>query len=172
MGANQVSLSFYPQRWRERRTPDWTGLTDAEKPIQRIDSVPVTNSDGRPLPPAEVKSWLTDQGFTPLKWGEGHLFERGQVQSMFGLEKEIEITVCEVAEEVTDVYCRFTLTCDGPPPLREWAGFVAELCKRFQLRLEPDGTAPCSAVEFERVVRDSIYYRQFAASFGWAIADV
>jgi hypothetical protein len=146
-------------------------LTEAEKPMQLIESVPVTDSDARPLAPAEVKCWLTNQGFTPLEWGEGRVFERGQVHSTYGLEKEIEIRVGEVAEEVTDVYCRFTLPCDRPPSLREWAGFVADLCKHFQLRLEPDGTTPCSAAEFEVFVRGSIYYRQFGASFGWAAVD-
>jgi hypothetical protein len=171
MAANQISVSFYPVRWREHRIPDWTGLTEAEKPIQRIESVPVTNSDGCPLAPGDVKSWLTKQGFIPLEWGEGRVFERGQVHSISGMEKEIEITVCEATEEVTDVYCRFTLSCDRPPSLREWTGLVAELCKQFQLRLEPEGTAPCSAAEFELFVRDSIYYRQFASSFGWATVD-
>jgi hypothetical protein len=171
VGAHQISISFYPQRWQERRTPDWTLLTVSGDPIQLIDSVPVTDSDARTLAPAEVKSWLIQQGFTPLDWGEGRVFERGQVHSIFGPEKEIEISVCEVAEEVTDVYCRFTLPRNGPPCLQKWAEFVAELCKNFQLRLKPDGTSPCSPAEFEAFVRDSIEYRQFAASFGWAIVD-
>lgn len=171
MGVHQISLSFYPPRWRERRTPHLTLLTESDNPVQLIDSVPVIDSHGLPLAPSEVKSWLTKQGFTPLEWGEGRVFERGRVHSIYGLEKAIEITVSEAAEEVTDLYCRFTLPCDGPPSLREWAGFVADLCKYFQLRLEPEGTAPCSAAEFAMLVGDNIAYRQFAASFGWGPVD-
>jgi hypothetical protein len=82
-------------------------------------------------------------------------------------EKEIEVCVGEEAGEATHLYCRFTLTRDDLPPLREWVRFVAALCKRFQLGLRADGVAPCSGTEFEAAVRRNRNWRRFADSLGW-----
>jgi hypothetical protein len=167
VAVNQVSLFFYPPRWKQRLTPSPTAWTDEGKPVQIAEAVPVDGADGPPVPADVLKGWLTERGFIPVEWGRGSVFERGQVFSTFGPEKEIEVSVGEEAGEVTELYCRFTLPRRSPPPVAEWAGFVAALCGRFGLRLEAQGAAPCGEAEFIAAVRDSRNYGEFAASFGW-----
>ncbi len=164
---NQVSLFFYPPRWRQRLTPDPTALNHEGKPVLVASSVPVDSAAGPPLPPEAVKAWLAGRGFTPVAWGRGQFFERGRVRSIFGPEKEVEVSVGERAGEVTDLYGRFTLPRPAPPPLAEWALFAAELCNCFGLRLGGSGVAPCDATEFLAAVRADRNYRHFATSFGW-----
>jgi hypothetical protein len=171
VAVNQVSLFFYPPRWKQRLTPDPRARTDEGKPVQLVDAVPVAGAAAPPLSPDTVKEWLAERNFIPVEWGRGSVFERGQVRSIFGPEKEIEVSVGEEAGEVTKLYCRFTLPRHNPPPLAAWAGFAAELCGRFGLRLGAEGVAPCGAAEFLTAVRGHRFYREFAASFGWGVAS-
>lgn len=171
MAVNQVSLFFYPPRWQQRRTPDPTALTDQGIPLQIVDAVPVTAADSPPVATAALKGWLAENGFAPADWGEGSILQRGQVRSIFGWEKEVEVSAGDEAGEVTDLYVRFTLPRRDPPPLPEWASFAADLCRRFHLRLGAEGFAPCGEAEFLAAVRGDRFYREFAASFGWAADD-
>jgi hypothetical protein len=114
-----------------------------------------------------VKAWLVERGFKAVDWGEDTVFQRVHLESIFGLEKEIEVSVTAEAGEVTEVYSRFTLPRCNPPPLNDWAEFAMELCNRFRLRLGAEGVVPCSEAEFLAAVRDNCFYRKFAASFGW-----
>lgn len=167
MAVNQVSLFFYPPRWQQRCVPDPTALTDLGTPLQRVYAVPAANADGPLVSATAVKGWLAERGFTPVEWWPDGLFERGQVRSMFGLEKEIEIRVGEEAGEITDLYCRFTLPRRTPPPLSEWTGLMAELCGRFGLRQGSNGVAPCGEAEFRAAVQGDRFYQHFAALYGW-----
>ena len=167
MAVNQVSLFFYPPRWRQRLRPASGMLTDQGTPVQIADAVPVAGADGPVVSAVSLKGWLTEYGFAPVEWGQGGTFQRGQVRSMFGLEKEIEVCVGDDSGEATELYCRFTLSRRSPPPLAEWAGFAAELCRRFHLRLGAEGVAPCGEAEFLTAVRGHRSYQEFAASFGW-----
>jgi hypothetical protein len=160
VAVNQVSLFLCPPRWRR--------LTRHPKAFI-ADAVPDPAANAPPLPPAVVKGWLAEHGFTPVEWGRGHIFERGQLVSIFGPEKEIEVSVGDEAEEVTGLYCRFTLPRRSPPPLTEWAGFGAELCACFRLQLGSEGTASCGEAEFLDALRSDRNYREFAASFGWEV---
>ena len=169
MAVNQVSLFFYPPRWQQRLTPEPKALTDEGKPVQIADAVSVAGADAPPLSAAAVNGWLAEQGFTPVEWGRGSVFERGQVRSIFGPEKEIEVSIGEEAGEITNLYIRFTLPRRNPPPLAEWSGFAAELCGCFRLRLGAEGVAPCGEAEFLAAVRGHRFYREFAASFGWEV---
>lgn len=132
---------------------------------RRLSAGLVAASDAPAVPTAALKVWLTERGFARVEWGV--TFHRGRVGSIFGPEKEIEASVGEEAWEITDLYVRFTLTRRSPPPLPEWAGFAAELCRRFHFRLGAEGVAPCGAAEFLAAVRGHRSYREFAASFGW-----
>jgi hypothetical protein len=166
MAVNQVSLFFYPPRWSQRLTVvDPTALTDDGTPVQIASAVPSESADEPPVAVAAVAAWLRDQGFTPVAWGRA--FERGRVRSMFGPEREIIVHVNGDAAEVTDLYCRFTLPVRISPALNEWAGFAAEMCARFDLRLGADGVAPCSAIEFTAAVRGHRFFQEFAMRFGW-----
>ena len=168
MAVNQVSLFFYPPRWEQRLTPDRTALPDQGTPLQNmVDAVPVAASDAPSVSAAALKAWLAEQGFVPADWGEGSILQRGEVRSVFGTEKEIEVSVGDEAGEATELYARFTLPRRTPPPLPAWAGFVAELCRRFHLRLGAEGIAPCGEAEFQAAVMDHQFYRDFAATFGW-----
>jgi hypothetical protein len=167
VAVNQVSLFFYPPRWQQRlTTPNPAALTDEGKPVQIAGAEQVVGTDAPTVPTAALKEWLTERGFAQVEWGV--TFQRGQVRSIFGLEKEIEVCVGDGAGEVTDLYIRFTLPRRNPPPLSEWSAFAVELCHRFQLRLGAEGIAPCSEAEFLATVRGHRFYREFAASFGWA----
>jgi hypothetical protein len=159
VAVNQISLSLYSGRWRQRLTQN--------RAVFIADAVPDPTADAPPLPPAVVKGWLAERGFNLVKWGRGCVFERGQLLSIFGPEKEIEVSVNEEAGDVTGLYCRFTLPRRSPPPLTAWAGFGAELCGRFGLRLGAEGTAPCGEAEFLDALRSNCFYREFAAAFGW-----
>jgi hypothetical protein len=168
VAVNQVSLFFYPPRWQQRLTHDPTALTDQGMPLQIADAVPVASADAAPVWATALKGWLADNGFTPVDWGQGSTLQRGQVRSIFGLEKEVEVSVGDEGGEVTELYVRFTLPRRTPPPLPEWARFAAELCRRFHLQLGAEGVAPCGKAEFLAAVRGHRFYREFAASFGWA----
>jgi hypothetical protein len=172
VAVNQVSLTFYAPRWKQRLTTYPTARTFSGEPLQIADAVPAADEDAPFVQTGSIVGWLADQGFMPANWGRGSLFERGQVKSLFGLEKEIEVSVGDEAGEVTDLYCRFTLPRDTPPPLSEWAEFVSQLCKRFHLRLGADGIAPCGEAEFMAAVKDNFNYRDFAASFSRDRPDV
>jgi hypothetical protein len=167
VAVNQVSLFFYPPRWQQRLTPHLTAITDEGKPLHIADAVPVPGADTQPLLPAVVKGWLAEQGFTPVEWGRGSVFQRGQLLSIFGPEKEVEVSVSEEAGEVTELFCRFTLPHRNPPPLSDWAAFAAALCSRFCLRLGDEGVASCGEAEFLDAVRGNRFYGEFASSFGW-----
>jgi hypothetical protein len=166
MAVNQVSLFFYPPRWQQQVTTSTRGRTAAVTPIWIARAARAAN-DGPAVTGADLKAWLTEQGFTSVEWGKGNVFERGQVPSIFGPEKAIEVSVGEEAGEVTHLYCRFTLPRDMPPPLTEWSAFVVLLCRRFCLRLAPDGVEPCSETEFLTAVRANRNWQEFAHSFGW-----
>lgn len=167
MAVNQVSLFFYPPRWQQLLRSDPTALTNEGKPLQIAHTVPVPNAIGLPVTKASMKKWLAEHGFTPVDWGEGLTFQRGQVRSYFGLEKEVEVSLGDVTGEVAELYCRFTLQPRIPPALADWAELMAELCRHFDLRLGADGKAPCSASEFVVAVEDHRFYREFAERFGW-----
>jgi hypothetical protein len=164
MAVNQVSLFFYPLRWTQRLTPS-RGRTDAGTPVQIADAIPVEGATAAPVPVDTVKKWLLEQGFTPVDWRPARIFERGQVRSMFGCEKEIEVSVAEHAGEVVDLYCRFTLPRGNLPPVNAWADFIAALCERFGLRL-PNGATPCTATEFRAAVERDRNYQSAIASGG------
>lgn len=166
MAVNQVSLFFYPPRWRQRlTTPNPAALTDRGTPVQVAGAEPVTGADGPAVTTTAMKAWLADRGFAQVEWGV--TFQRGQVRSIFGPEKEIEVCVGDESGEVTGLYIRFTLPRREHPPLPAWAGFATELCSRFQLRLGAEGIAPCGEAEFLAAVRGHRFFLEFAASFGW-----
>jgi hypothetical protein len=167
VAVNQVSLFFYLPRWQQRLTPAPNALTDQGTPLMIADAVPVAEADAAPVSTDVVKGWLAENGFTPVEWGHGRTLQRGQVRSIFGQEKEIEVCVGDVTGEATELYVRFTLPRRNPPPLSEWAEFAAGLCRRFHLRLGAEGVAPCGQAEFLAAVRGHRFYREFAASFGW-----
>jgi hypothetical protein len=169
VAVNQVSLFFYPHRWQQRLTPHATALTDQDQHLQIADAVPVANVEGPAVSVTAVKAWLVENGFVPAEWGVSCILQRGQVQSIFGREKEIEVCVADEAGEFTDLYIRFTLTRHTLPPLYEWAIFVVELCRRFHLRLGTEGVPRCSEAEFLSAVRADRFYREFAASYGWEV---
>lgn len=168
MAVNQVSFFFYPPRWQQRLIAHPTALTDQGTPVQIADAVPVADSDAPPVSVAALVAWLGEQGFAPADWGEGSILQRGQVRSIFGPEKEVEVRVGREAGQVTGLYVRFTLPRRTPPPLLEWARFAVDLCSRFNLRLGAEGVAPCGQAEFLAAVRSHRFYQEFAASFGWA----
>jgi hypothetical protein len=166
VAVNQVSLFFYPPLWQQRLTPDPTARTAQGTPLLIADAVPVADVDVAPVSAAVVKAWLAENGFTPVEWGHGRILQRGQVWSIFGPEKEIDVCVGDEAGEATHLHVRFTLPRRNPP-LPEWAGFTAGLCRRFHLRLGAEGVAPCGEAEFLVAVRGHRFYRVFATSFGW-----
>ena len=45
MAVNQVSLFFYPPRWKQRLTPDARAMTDEGKPLQIADAVRVEGAE-------------------------------------------------------------------------------------------------------------------------------
>ena len=51
------------------------------------------------LPPGLATAWLLARGFAPANWGNGRIWEFGQVRSIFGAEKEIEVTVADQGDE-------------------------------------------------------------------------
>jgi hypothetical protein len=165
--VNQVSLWFYAPRWRPRLTPRGKAFAHEGEPVHIVDAVSIPGADAPPIQPAVVKGWLAERGFSPVEWGRGSIFQSGQVWSIFGPEKEVEVNVGEEADEVTDVYCRFTFPRRDPPQLSDWAEFAAAWCGRFHLRLGAEGTTPCGEAEFLDVVRGDRNYQEFAAAFGW-----
>ena len=167
MGMNQVSMFFYPPRWRQRLTPDPHALTSEGRPVQIADAVRDQSEEGPAVAGGDLKDWLSGQGFTVANWGQGDVFERGQVKSIFGVEKEIQVNVGEEAGEVVELYCRFTLPCGTPPPLAGWAAFVASLSERFGMRLGSERTEPCSEAQFIAAVLENRNYQDFAGAFGW-----
>lgn len=168
MAINQVSLFFYPSGWRQRLTPDPRLMTSDGETVQIADAVRDPSGDGHAVAGGELKDWLSAQGFTVADWGQGGVFERGRVKSIFGHEKEIQIQVGEEAGEVVELYCRFTLPRRAaPPPLAEWAAFVASLCEQFGMRLDPAGAGPCGEAGFIAAVLENRNYQDFAAAFGW-----
>ncbi len=62
-----------------------------------VHSVRVIDPPEPAIPPDTLKEWLTAEGFTPVEWSKNRVFQRGQVPSMFGTEKEIEVGVGEEA---------------------------------------------------------------------------
>jgi hypothetical protein len=156
MAVNQVSLSFYPPRWQPQCTRPHV-----------VAAVRSEDSTGPVVNAAEVRAWLADRGFVPAGWGKGSVLEYGPVRSIFGPEKEIEVTVGEDGGEVTDVYCRFTLPKGPPPRLGRWAEFAGARCARFGLRLEAGGVAPCGEAEFRAAVRDNPNWQDFARHYSW-----
>jgi len=167
VAVNQVSLFFYPPRWKQRLTPDARAMTDEGKTLQIADAVRVEGAEAWRVLGHEFRDWLTRKGFRAADWGNGSVFERGEVRSIFGPEKEIEIDLGEDAGEIADVYCRFTLPSGPQPDLSTWAAFVGAMCQRFRLRLGAEGVEPCSASEFSVAVRGNRSWREFAASCGW-----
>jgi hypothetical protein len=162
MGVNQVSLSFYPPLWRPHVTVGrWNAMG---QPIVYVaESVPAEGAAGSPVRADELRNWLAARGIRPAAWGGGSVFEQGQVRSIFGVEKAVEFSLAEVAGEVTEVYCRFTLPRPGPPPLETWAEFAVSLCGQFGLRLGAEGAALCRESEFLAAVQSCPNYREFAA---------
>jgi hypothetical protein len=167
MAVNQVSLFFYTPRWQQRLTEAPHGYTDEGKPVQLVDAVRIPLDEGPPVEFDSVRKWLVEQGFSVAGWGKGHIFEQGQVRSIFGTEKEIEISVDEEAGEVTLIYCRFTLPKSTLPRLEEWTHFVTTMCTCFGLRLGTDDTRPCGAEEFQEAVRRHRNWQDFARAYGW-----
>ena len=165
MAINQVSLFFYPPRWKQRLTPASGAMTPVGKPVRIADAVP-SGADAPPIPADELQAWLFGRGFTVADWGDGWILQRGQIQSMFGPEKEIQVNVGEAGGELLELYCRFTLPRRRRPPLTEWSRFVTALCQRFQLRL-PDGDGVCGEAEFLSAIRENQNYRDFADPLGW-----
>jgi hypothetical protein len=167
MGWNQVSVFFYTPRWQQRLTSDPKALTYTGEPVQIASAVPVGGAAAPPVPVGAVVGSLAERGFTAVGWGEGRVFERGRVRAFGGPMPDIIAHINGEADDVTDLYCRFTLPGRTSPDVAGWAGFVAELCGRFGLRLAPDGVGPCGESEFVAAVRSDHNYRQRAASFGW-----
>src|SRR5262249_9670911 len=148
VAVNQVSLWFYAPRWLPRLTARRKASADEGEAVHIVDAVCIPAADAPPIQPAVVKGWLGERGFSPVEGGRGSIFQCGQVWSIFGPEKEVEVSVGGEKDEVTEVYCRFTLPRRNPPPLGGWAEFAAALCGRFRLRLGAEGTTPCGEAEF------------------------
>jgi hypothetical protein len=165
MAINQVSLFFYPPRWKQRLTPEPGTMTWAGKPVDIADAVP-SGAEAPPIAADAIRGWLLGQGFTVADWGDGWILQRGRIQSMFGLEKEVQVILAEEGGELVEAYCRFTLPRRARPPLTEWSRFVSALCQGFQLRLANDDEV-CGEAEFLSAVRDDRNYRDFADALGW-----
>jgi hypothetical protein len=93
VAVNQVSLSFYTPRWKQRLTPHPNAISDEGTAVQVIDAVPAKTGNAAPLSPGFVRSCLTERGFEPAQWGQGNIFERGKINSIFGPEKAIQVSV-------------------------------------------------------------------------------
>jgi hypothetical protein len=119
--VNHASLSFYPPCGKQRLTPSPLARTDQGTLVQIVEVVPVTGADRSPVPAEVVKRRLIEQGFYPVAWGRGGLFERGQIESIFA--PEMEVSVGEEAGELTDVSCRFTPPRRRLPPVADWVVF-------------------------------------------------
>jgi hypothetical protein len=160
MGIEQVSLFLYPPRWQQHATPVPHSLTWENKPVQIVSAMPADHVDDAPVPPELLKDWLICSGFTQANWGDGDIFDRGQVRSIFGAQQEIQIHANRHDGEVAELYCRFTLPHPrvGPPPLDEWARFTAALCAEFHLRL-PGHTQTCDEPTFLDLVRADHNYQ-------------
>ena len=172
MAANQVSLFFYPPRWEQRLTPHPRSLSDQGTPVQYVDAIRVDGAHKLLIVANDLRDWLIQHEFTAVDWGHGSAFERGQVRSVFGIEKEIDISFSEEDGELTSVYCRFTLSRDTPTDLPKWAAFAVAMCQRFQLRLGAAGSMPCSEKEFLTAVRANRFWQGFASSCGWVPEDM
>jgi hypothetical protein len=169
MAVNQVSLFFLPPRWQKRilkkAVPFGNPIETSSQGLFEI--VRIDDSVAPPVQAADVKAWLLERGFVSANWGDGRILEYGQVRSIFGQEKAIEVTVSEEAGENTDVYCRFTLPKKDAPRLENWAAFAVALCTRFGLRIEDGIVAPCGEAEFLAAVRGNPNWQDFARQFGW-----
>jgi len=95
MAVNQISLFFYPPRWQQRLVEAPHRLTDVSRPFQLVDAVRIPSDEGPAVEFDSVCNWLVARGFTVAEWREGRIFERGQVRSIFGIEKEIKISIGE-----------------------------------------------------------------------------
>lgn len=168
MAVNQVSLFFYLPGWQQQLTPAHGLLTDEGTTVQLASPVRTAGAEGEPLAADAIKDWLRENGFTPVEWGGGRVFERGQVRSIFGMEQDIIIHVNDEGGEAASLYCRYTLPGRSPPPISDWATLTSSLCDRFGLRLGAEGTGPCSVQEFVAAVLANRNYQDFAASRGWA----
>jgi hypothetical protein len=166
VAVNQVSLFFYPPRWRQRLTAAPRAHTDQGAQVHIADAVHIAGADGPAVPAEELKAWLTERGFVATD-RNGSVFDRGLILSIFGHEKEMQVTIGEEACEITDVYCRFTLPRHMPTPLSKWTAFAVSLCRRFHLPLGPNGAVPCTEAEFLAAVRAHRNWREFAGAFGW-----
>jgi hypothetical protein len=167
VAVNQVSLSFYPPRWQERLTPHPRSLTDQGTPVQIADAVPAEGVEQPRVSCDNFREWLSQQGFAAVDWGRGRVYYRGEVRSVFGTEKEIDVCFSDEAGELTSVGCRFTLSRESPAALPSWAAFATAMCQEFGLRLAPQGKTPCSEQEFVAAVRKHRFWREFARSFRW-----
>jgi hypothetical protein len=150
---------------------DPTTRTDENRPVRIAHSVLRQDATGPIVSASDVKDWLAKHGFAAVDWGGGRVWERGQVSSLFGSEKEIVVHVNEQAGEVTDLYCRFTLPRPTAPPVSEWAALMATFCARFNFRLGESSSATCAESEFVAAVTSRRNYRMFARSFGWEQTD-
>jgi hypothetical protein len=166
VAVNQVSLSFYPPRWQERLTPEPRSLTDLGTPVRIADAVPVEGAEEAAVSCDDFREWLRQQGFTAVDWGHGRVYYRGQVRSVFGVEKEIDVCFSDEAGELACVGCRFTLSREAPVAVPRWSEFVVAMCKKFLLRIAPDGTTPCREEEFLAAVKRHRFWREFAGLFG------
>jgi hypothetical protein len=91
------------------------------------------------------------------------IWERGQIRSIFGNEKEIEVSIGEEDGEVTDLYCRFTLPKGRLPELDGWTDFAVTFSARFSLRLPAEGTAPCGETAFREAVQHHPNWQDWAS---------
>jgi hypothetical protein len=89
VALNQVSLFFYPPRWRQQLTelPGTYG-TDG-KPARLAEVVRDPETAGPIASFAAIVGWLEEQGFTPVEWENRRCFHKGQVRSMFGPDTRV-----------------------------------------------------------------------------------
>ena len=162
MAVNQVSLFFYAPNWVQTSRQDSKAFTDRGEPVTIVGSARRdTKSD--PLLVSDLTRFLRELGFELV---DGH-FERGEIESIFGPEKEIAVSVGVEGDEVKDLYCRFTLPKFVPPPVPQWVEFIVPLCERFALRLEEAGEAPCSESAFVDALTSHRNWVDFAEAYGW-----
>ncbi len=160
MAVNQVSLFFYPPRWKRYVEPKRSPAQDARV----LSAAPSLEPDALPVEVHEVRAWLEKRGFAASELAD--TFRHGTVESIFGLEKEIEVDIGDERGELAYLYLRFTLARSSPPPIREWADFVDELSRQFRLKLGNEPDATCDARRFIAAVRSHPNYELFSESWG------